>query len=117
MCIRDRRSPGSKQLILRRTFPELEKSLIRVAEGLYPNAAYRYNAARHMGKFCNGSLIDFGYCDSERDVTRYQSAEYDVIRFDELTHFTERMYTYLLSRLRGANPVSYTHLDVYKRQT
>lgn len=98
------RYPGSKQLILRRTFPELEKSLIRVAEQLYPAAAYRYNAARHMGKFCNGSLIDFGYCDSERDVTRYQSAEYDVIRFDELTHFTERMYTYLLSRLRGANP-------------
>ena len=63
------RYPGSKQLILRRTFPELEKSLIRVAEQLYPAAAYRYNAARHMGKFCNGSLIDFGYCDSERDVT------------------------------------------------
>ena len=35
---------------------------------------------------------------------QYQSAEYDVIRFDELTHFTEYMYTYMISRCRGANP-------------
>lgn len=48
-------------------------------------------------------MIEFGYCDSERDVYRYQGAEYDTIRFDELTHFTETMYIYLISRLRGAN--------------
>lgn len=35
---------------------------------------------------------------------QYQSAEYDVIRFDELTHFTEFMYVYMISRCRGANP-------------
>nr|UCS96187.1 MAG: terminase large subunit [Caudoviricetes sp.] len=96
--------PGSKQLILRRTFPELDKSLIRVALGLYPQEIYQYNSGNHMGKFVNGSLIDFGYCDNENDVFKYQSAEYDVIRFDELTHFTESMYIYLISRLRGANP-------------
>lgn len=56
-----------------------------------------------MGKFKNGSIIDFSYCDNETDVYKYQSAEYDVIRFDELTHFTEQMYVYLLSRIRGAN--------------
>ena len=97
------RYPGSKQIMLRRTYPELEKSLIRVALFLYPAKLYRYNAARHMGRFANGSLIDFAYCDAENDVQRYQSAEYDVIRFDELTHFTETMYLTLLSRLRGAN--------------
>ena len=37
------------------------------------------------------------------DVYQYQSAEYDVIRFDELTHFTEYMYVYMISRCRGAN--------------
>ena len=35
--------------------------------------------------FTNGSIIDFGYCDGEADMYRYQSAEFDVIRFDELT--------------------------------
>lgn len=94
---------GSKQLILRRTFPELDKSLIRVSLSLFPKKLYSYNASKHMGTFINNSILDFGYCDSENDVYRYQSAEYDVIRFDELTHFTARMYLYMLSRLRGAN--------------
>ncbi len=97
------RYPKSKQLILRRTFPDLEKSLIRSALGLYPRDLFTYNAGNHVGRFMNGSLIDFGYCATENDVYQYQSAEYDTIRFDELTHFTEFQYIYLLSRLRGVN--------------
>lgn len=95
--------PKSKQLILRRTLPELEKSLIRVSLGLFDLSVYKYNSAKHTGTFANGSIIDFGYCDRENDVYKYQSAEYDVIRFDELTHFTEDMYIYLMSRIRGVN--------------
>lgn len=95
--------PGSKQIIFRRTFPELEKSLIRVALAVYPGEIFSYSKASHTGTFKNGSFIDFAYCDNESDVYRYQSAEYDVIRFDELTHFTESMYTYLISRCRGVN--------------
>ncbi|MBE6911863.1 MAG: hypothetical protein E7473_05000 [Ruminococcaceae bacterium] len=95
--------PGSKQLILRRTLPELDKSLVRCALELYPRNIFTYKASKHEGYFRNGSIIDFGYCDSENDVYRYQSAEYDVIRFDELTHFTEQMYVYLISRVRGVN--------------
>ncbi|MBO7170946.1 MAG: terminase family protein, partial [Clostridia bacterium] len=97
------RYPGSKQLVLRRTYAELEKSLIRVYLGLFPREIYSYNATGHVGRFKNGSLLDFGYCAGENDVFQYQSAEYDVIRFDELTHFTEFQYLYLMSRLRGAN--------------
>ncbi|MBR5806072.1 MAG: phage terminase large subunit [Oscillospiraceae bacterium] len=95
--------PGSKQLILRRTYPELDKSIIRTTLALYPKEIYRYISSSHTGQFTNGSIIDFGYCDSETDIYRYQSAEFDVIRFDELTHFTKDMYIYLISRLRGVN--------------
>ncbi len=95
--------PGSKQIIFRRTFPELDKSIIRTVMALYPRGVFSYNSSKHTGKFKNGSIIDFGYCDSENDVYKYQSAEFDVIRFDELTHFTEDIYVYLLSRVRGAN--------------
>ncbi len=70
---------------------------------LYPQEIFKYNSSSHTGRFVNGSILDFGYCDSERDVYKYQSAEFDVIRFDELTHFTEDIYVYLISRLRGAN--------------
>lgn len=90
-------------MILRRTFPDLERSLVLQHLEFYPKEIYKYNASSHRGRFENGSFIEFGYCDNERDVYRYQGAEYDVIRFDELTHFTEQMYVYLKSRLRGVN--------------
>ena len=95
--------PASKQLVLRRSFAELEKSLIRTSLALYPREIYTFNSSSHTGRFKNGSVIDFGYCATENDVYQYQSAEYDVIRFDELTHFTEAQYVYLISRVRGAN--------------
>lgn len=95
--------PKSKQIIFRRTFRQLDMSIVRTARGLYPNEICKYNESKHCYTFKNGSIIDFAYCDSESDVYQYQSAEYDVIRFDELTHFTEFMYVYLISRCRGAN--------------
>lgn len=97
------RYAGSHQLLLRRTMPELERSLVRVSLALYPQAVGNYVASAHRWRFCNGSELEFGYCDAESDVVKYQSAEYDVIRFDELTHFTRFQFTYLLSRIRGAN--------------
>ena len=112
------RYPGSKQLVLRRTYSELEKSLIRTSLALFPREIYSFNASGHLGKFKNGSCIDFGYCATENDVYQYQSAEYDVIRFDELTHFTEAQYIYLISRVRGANnfPKQIKSLMVYITQ-
>lgn len=98
------RYPKSKQIIFRSTFADLEKSLIRVSLDIYPLSIADYNSSKHTWKFENGSIIDFGYIQYEKDVYQYQSAEYDVIRFDELTHFTEFMYTYMISRCRGANP-------------
>ena len=97
------RYPGSKQLLLRRTFAELDKSIIRTVLALYPISLFKFNSSSHTGKFRNGSIIDFGYCATENDVYQYQSAEYDVVRFDELTHFTEAQYVYLISRVRGVN--------------
>ena len=98
------RYPKSRQLILRRTFPELEHSIIFTSLQFYPKRAASYRAASHTWEFLNGSRIEFGCCAAEKDVLRYQGAEYDVVRFDELTHFTEAQYTYLHSRVRGVNP-------------
>lgn len=95
--------PQSKQLILRRTYPELEKSIIRTSLELYPRDLAVYKSQGHIWTFSNGSFIEFGNCENEKDMYRYQSAEYDIIRFDELTHFTEAIYIYLISRVRGTN--------------
>lgn len=64
---------------------------------------YDYNSSKHVVTFRNGSITDFGYCDNENDVYKYLSVEYDVIRIDESTHFTETMYNFLRTRVRGAN--------------
>ena len=95
--------PKSSQILFRSTFSDLEKSLIRKSRSLYPSRIATYNDSKHTWKLANGSIIDFGYIQYEKDVYQYQSAEYDVIRFDELTHFTEFEYTYMISRCRGAN--------------
>lgn len=97
------RYAGSRQLLLRRTFPELEKSLIQKSFTLNYLAVATYKKADKRWEFANGSVLEFGYCAADNDVYQYQSAEYDVVRFDELTHFTEFQYTYLGGRVRGAN--------------
>jgi len=94
---------GSKQLILRETFPELERSLIMLTLELYPPDQMQYNSAVHKWYHQNGSIIEFGYLENDTDVQRYQSAEYDVIRIDEASHFSEYRITYMKSRIRGVN--------------
>ncbi len=96
--------PKSRQLILRRTFPDLERSIISQSLQIIPRGLAAYNAGKHRWRFANGSVIEMGHCAADKDVYQYQGAEYDVIRLDELTHFTEDVYVYLLSRLRGSLP-------------
>jgi hypothetical protein len=91
--------PGSVGLALRRTFKELDKSLIRVSLTTWGPFG-KWIESKGRWEFPNGSIQEFGYCEADRDVYQYQSAEYDDIAFDELTHLTNFQYLYLLSRLR-----------------
>lgn len=95
---------GSKILILRRTLQELQKegSLIPRALELLSGTDWKWREQKKKWLAPNGSVIEFGYCESESDVYQYQSAQYEVIIFDELTHFTEFQYTYMFSRCRSA---------------
>jgi hypothetical protein len=95
--------PGIKQLILRESYPELSRSLIMTSLSLYPPEFGRYNAAEHKWYANNGSIIEFGYLDSDASVQIYQSAEYDIIRIDEGSHMSEYRIKYMKSRIRGAN--------------
>lgn len=92
--------PKINGVLFRKTFPELEMSLIRRFLEKMPGALYHYNVSKHLAIFNNGSTLQFAYSDSEKDIYRYQSAEYDFIGVDELTHFTEYFFTYIISRLR-----------------
>jgi hypothetical protein len=70
---------------------------------LFPPEMFQYNAADFTWYHANGSIIEFGYLDSDDRVSIYKSAEYDIIRFDEATEFSEFRLKYMQSRLRGAN--------------
>ena len=67
--------PRSIQLVLRRTFPELEHSLIMNSLLIYPASVASYKVSSRKWIFKNGSVIEFGFCQSETDVLRYQGAE------------------------------------------
>lgn len=96
-------NPNWRVLILRRTFPELEKTIILRTHQLF-SAFGKYDGNKHRWSFPGGGLVQFGHIQNNDDVIQYQSAEYSLIIFDELTHFTERMYLYLFSRLRTTDP-------------
>jgi phage terminase large subunit len=93
--------PGVDTLLLRRTYPELEASLITYFRRDVPRELYeKYNEAKHTVTWLNGSTTRFAYCDNETDVYRYQGAEYLFIGIDELTHFTLKQWQFLTSRNR-----------------
>src|SRR5260221_14307146 len=92
---------GSDTLLLRRTFPELESSLLTYFRRDVPRDLYRsYNEAKHVVTWTNGSTTRFGYCRNESDVYQYQGAEFLFIGIDELTHFTLKQWQFLTSRNR-----------------
>lgn len=98
--LRRMQNPKSVGLTLRKTFRELDKSLIRKAKfGIWSKYA-KWNEEKKQFLFPNGSLQEFGYLETDNDLMQYQSAEYDDICFDELTHFPDNHYHYMKSRLR-----------------
>jgi hypothetical protein len=96
--------PSSRQIIFRRTFPDLQRSIVMRTLQAYPQRLGKYNQSKHEWTFINGSIIELAYWDNDSNYANYQGAEYDVIRWEELTQFEERWYVYMLSRLRGSRP-------------
>jgi phage terminase large subunit len=99
---------GADVLLLRRTYPELESSIIRQFRREIPREIYAgYNESKHVVSFHNGSALQFGWTENERDVQRYQGGEFVFIGVDELTHFTLPQWQFLTSRNRCRIPGSF----------
>ena len=92
--------PGYRALVLRRSFPELERHIISRARQLFPERIAHYNQRSHTLTFkCPGggeSVVEFGYLETEADVENYQGSEYARIAVDESTKFSERQVRNLL---------------------
>ena len=81
--------PHYRALILRKTYPQLAE-LIDRSYALYAPAfpGARYNAGQHIWRFPSGAQIRFGSMQHIADRIAYQGHRFDLICFDELTHFT-----------------------------
>lgn len=95
--------PGYKALLVRRTFPQIQEIIDR-AHALFPRMGGKWNGDIRRYIFPNGSLVDFGSCDSEMDKERYQGHEYSWIGFDQLEQFSETQFNFICSQNRTTNP-------------
>lgn len=119
--------PRFHGIVFRRTFPELEESLIPRAKYLYERFGGVWNSNRKAFDFPSGAVIRMSYLMTDDDAHSHQSAEYNYIAFDELTHYTQYQYLYLKTRCRspaeglpaymrsGSNPGGPGHTWVFKR--
>lgn len=120
---------GFKGIILRRKFPDLEREIIRLSKEYYPITGGKYNETKHSWEWPEyGSYMDFGHVQHSSDIKQYDSSQYNYCAFDELTHFDEAPYLYMVgSRVRpsssfnisivrnGSNPGGIGQTFVYKR--
>ena len=97
--------PHFRALILRKTYPQLAE-LIDKSRAYYPAAfpGARYNESRHFWQFPSGAKVWFGSMHGRDDRENYRGRQFDLIIFDELTHFTFEEYSFMFSRNRPSGP-------------
>ena len=86
----------------RREFPRLEGpggAIMRSQELMSKWA--RWNGGNHRWTMPTGSILQFCHCAKEDDVYAYQSQQFDILIFDEVTEFTRFQVRYLLTRNRA----------------
>ncbi|MST57281.1 phage terminase large subunit [Waltera intestinalis] len=98
---------GITAMIVRKTYPELIANHVKPLKGILmvgtPKAAAYYNESQKEMRFPNGSQILFRYCDTDKDLDRYQGTEVDVLFIDEATQFSEYQLKVLVACVRGVN--------------
>ena len=91
--------PGLSWLVLRRTYPEVEKNMINKLKEELPAKIYRYTEKNHVMKIWK-SRITFWYCQNKNDIRQFQGIEYDFICIEEITQRSEEEFRILMSSLR-----------------
>jgi hypothetical protein len=96
--------PKFAALILRESFPELEKTHLRKMGEEAEWFGAEFIESKRLLRFANGSLIECGHLDDERAVRKYLSTEYDHIVADEGTLYDENALLEVSTRARTSKP-------------
>lgn len=106
--IRHKDIEGFGSVIFRRTNPQ-----IRNEGGLWDTSIQLYSSLEAIPRqsslewFFGKSKLKFSNLEYEKNIYDWQGSQIPLIGFDELTHFTKKMFFYLLTRNRsvcGVNP-------------
>lgn len=95
---------GFTSTIFRRTYPEIqnEGGLWDDSENIYPfkgGVPRESDLSWYFPKFSNS--IKFSHMEHEKTKFNYQGSQICYLAFDELTHFSESQFFYMLSRNRS----------------
>lgn len=97
--------PGYNFIICRRTHANLTKmgAIVDASRKMYSEIrGARFNKSRLIWSMPpHGNEIGFGSCQYEEDKVKWKGPEYCAMGFDELTEFSEEIFTYLMSRNRS----------------
>ena len=92
--------PCIKILIVRRTYPELWNNHIKYFREMLGDAV-RYNDTNKEFTFPNKSVIKLQSAQNEKEMTKFQGTECDMLFIDEATQFTEEQYETIKACVRG----------------
>lgn len=101
--LRHIKNPDFAAVFFRRTTPQLFKAggLWDQGKKLYrPAGALPLKQAREF-QFPSGARIAMGHLEQDDTVLDHAGAQYPLIGYDELTHFTRKQFMFMLSRNRS----------------
>lgn len=101
--VRHSANPGFGGVIFRRTTVQVrnEGGLWDESEALYPLLGAEPIQHTLDWKFPSGANIGFAHLEHDKTVLNYQGAQIPFIGFDELTHFSQKQFWYMVSRNRS----------------
>lgn len=73
---------------------------------IYPLLGAKSNNTSMSWKFPSGAKVDFSHMQHEKNLHDWQGSQIPLILFDELQHFSRKMFMYMLSRNRSTCGVS-----------
>ncbi len=105
--LRHFQNPRFGAVIFRRNSVQVrnEGGLWQESLTLYGGLGARPREAQLEWIFQSGMRVKFAHLENEKTVYDWQGAQIAFIGFDELTHFTEKQFFYMLSRNRSSSGV------------
>jgi len=101
------KNPMFRGVIFRRESPQITKEggLWDTSQRFYPLVGGQGVEGKLLWRFQSGASVGFDHLQLDRDVEKWQGSQIPAIFFDELVHFTERQFFYMMSRNRSASGI------------